>query len=126
MPVAVLEITGTQVCTLHATGSPCTQTQAAALQLHHPAVVLFSPQITSACRNYVPTGTSGAAGIYPPLFSVKNKPSDDRIVAEKLGPYALRSTIITLEDCNDEAVTLNLLPSATATCAADLAPQPDR
>ena len=73
----------------------------------------------------MPTGSSEVPGISPPIFSVKNNPSDDRITAENLGPYALRSTIITLEHCNDEAVTLNIPPSATATCAADLSPDPD-
>jgi hypothetical protein len=77
-------------------------------------------QITSACRTYSPDGTGDPPGVYPTIFAHKNNPSSDgRLMGG--GPYSLRGTTITLENCtgNDFAATFGLEPSATATCATN-------
>ena len=68
----------------------------------------------------MPSGSSEPVGVYPPIFSHKTNPSSDARIHGG-GPYSLRATTITLEDCtaNDLATTFGLEPSATYTCAAE-------
>ena len=114
MPLPELIITDTQVCIIqHASRDICAPPL--------PYISPCSPQITSACRSSEPRDPSEPLGVYPPIFRCEGpKPGKDtRLTCD--GPYPLRATTITLEDCTESeyVTTLGLKPSALATCATD-------